>query len=58
MLRDFADVQQSVRARNDLDKCAEIGQPRDFAEIRFPDLGSSGKIADDLQRFRRRSLVV
>src|SRR6185436_5660245 len=49
-LRDLADVQQTVRAREDLDKRAEIHQPNHLAQIRLADLGRRGEILDDLYR--------
>jgi hypothetical protein len=53
MLRHFADVQQSFRARNDFDKRAEISQPRDFAEISLPHLRGRRDVSDNLQRLLR-----
>ena len=38
MLGNFADVQQSIGAGNDFDERTEVRQPRDRAEISFPDL--------------------
>src|SRR5580698_9097000 len=39
MLRNFADVQQSIGPGNDLDKSSEIRQPRDLSAIRLAHLG-------------------
>ena len=58
VLRDFADVEQAVEARQNFDERAEIGQAADFAEIGLPYFGRSRQIADDLQRLVRRNLVV
>ena len=40
MLGDFADVQQAFGPGNDFDECAEIRQPRDFAEVGLPYFGA------------------
>src|ERR1039458_2031396 len=58
VLGDFADVQQSVRARQNLDERAETSEPADPAEISLPYLGRSGQIADDLQSLVRRDFIV
>src|ERR1019366_634918 len=58
VLGDFADVQQSVQARQNLDERAEIREPADPAEISLPYLGRSGQIADDLQSLVRRDFIV
>src|SRR5580698_535344 len=58
MLGDFADVQQPVGAWDNLDKCAEIRQPRHRAKISLAHFGGRRQIANDLQRFIRGSLVV
>ena len=39
MLSNFADVQQAIGSGDNLDKRAEISQPRHFAEVRLPDFG-------------------
>src|SRR5579871_184879 len=57
MFRHFADMQQTFRARNDLDKRSEICQPRDFPEISLPYLGRRGDVADNLQRLLGRRLI-
>src|SRR5215470_15171366 len=58
MLSHFADVQQTVRARKNFDKRTEIRQSRYRSQIRLADFGRGGQVADDLQRLRRRGLVV
>src|ERR1700733_11567450 len=58
MLSHFADVQQPISPGDDLNESAEIRQPRNSTEISLPYLGRSRKIANDLQRLIRRSLVV
>ena len=58
MLGDFADVEQAFGAGNDFDECAEIRQPRDFAEIGLPYFGGCRQVADDLQSLVGRSFVV
>src|SRR5260221_11655946 len=49
MLRDLTDVEQAVRAREDLNERAELSQPYNLAEIRLADLRSRRDVADDLQ---------
>ena len=44
MFRDFADVQQTIGAGDDLDKRAEVSQPRDSAEIGLSDLSRGGQV--------------
>src|SRR6202022_1191361 len=58
VLGDFADMQQTVGAGDDLDERAEIGQPRHRTEVGLADLGRGGQVADDLQGLGCRSLVV
>src|SRR5215470_2102537 len=58
MLSHFADVQQTVRARKDFDKRSEVRQSRYRTQIRLADFGRGRQVADDLQRLRRRGLVV
>ena len=58
MFGDLTDVQQAVGSGKNFDKCAEISQARDFAQIGLADLSCGGKVADQLQRLRRRSFVV
>src|SRR5580704_10393699 len=58
MLSHFADVQQPVGPRNDLNERPEIRQPGDRSQVSLPHLGGSRKIADDLQCLVRRSLIV
>src|SRR4029077_20003000 len=50
MLRNLADVQQAVGAREKFDERAKLGQPHDLAEIRLADLRRSGDFAHHLQR--------
>src|SRR5580704_14514048 len=57
MFGNFTDVQQAIGTGDDLDKCAEIRQPRDFAEIGLPYFGSRSDVADHLQGLCRRSLI-
>jgi len=58
MFRDLADMQQTFGSRNDFNEGPEIRQPRDFAKISLPHLGSSGQIADDLNGLVCGNLVV
>jgi hypothetical protein len=58
VLRNFADMQQTVGAGDDLDERAEIGQPRHSTEVGLAYLGRGGQVADDLQGLGCRSLVV
>ena len=48
MFGDFADVQEAVRAGEELDESAELREANDFAEIGFADFGGSGDIANHL----------
>src|SRR3984893_891237 len=45
VLRDFADMQQTVGAGDDLDERAEIGQPRHSTEVSLAYLGRGGQVA-------------
>ena len=45
VFRDFADMQQAVQARQNLDERAEIRQAADLTEISLPYLGRSRQIA-------------
>src|ERR1700722_7536377 len=57
MLRHFADVQQAVGSRNNLDERAEIREARDFPEISLPYFRGRRQVADNLQRLRRGRLI-
>src|SRR5215469_3239309 len=50
MLGNFADVQQTVGSRQNLDKRPEVRQPRHSTEVGLPYLSGCGNVADHLQR--------
>src|SRR3984885_5387694 len=50
MLRNLADMQQAVRAREKLDERPDPPQPHDLAEIRLADLRRRRDVAHHLQR--------
>src|SRR5712675_2435352 len=50
MFRNFADVQQSVGAREKFDESPELRQPYNFAKIRLADLRRRSDVAHHLQR--------
>jgi hypothetical protein len=58
VLRDFADMQQSVGAGMISTKCAEVSEAGDSTEIGFADLGGGREVSDDLEGLGRRRLVV
>jgi hypothetical protein len=45
-IRDLRDVQQTIEAREDLDKCAKVDDTRNRSEIRFTDLSLGRKRLD------------
>src|ERR1700691_5410099 len=49
LIGDFADVEQSVRAREDLHKGAEVRDADNLAKVGFPDFRRGGHISDHLQ---------
>src|SRR6267143_1087717 len=49
VLGDFADVQEAVGAREELDEGAKLREANDFAEIGFADFGAGGDVANHLQ---------
>ena len=57
MLRHFADMQQPIQARQNLDKRSEVRQPRHGTKIRLPNFRRSAQVANNLQRPRRLLLI-
>jgi hypothetical protein len=58
VFRNFANVQQSIGAGDDFDKCAEIRQAGHSAKVGLADFGRCRQITDNLQRFVRRRFIV
>ena len=58
MLGNFADMQQPICARQNLDEGAKIRQPRNFAEISLPYFGSRRQVSDNLERLGSGSLII
>src|SRR5216683_1225227 len=50
VLGDFADVQEAVGAREELDEGAKLREANDFAEIGFTDFGTGSDVADHRER--------
>jgi hypothetical protein len=57
MVRDFRDVQETVRAGHDLHERAEIGNALHLAHVRLVELGCRGQLLDDADGFLRRRVV-